>query len=207
MDPEKLLVKISLGKKLSEKELDDLRDALERIELKHLGKAGLMDQAYALVHLISKAGLKQFAYLIEPYLEAKDSLLVALVLETLCLQWKEREGYIERVIDFALGSGWDEDEDVRETALKILGEYLRETLPASGGRPAEKPRRVLELLLSTVQDSEVSDACRQSAYSALSRAAGKEWEELPSEYAALDFGPESKDLDQPMLHKLSETLG
>lgn len=202
VDPEKLLVKVSLGKKLSEKELSAVEEALSRIDLKQLSKAGVMDEAYALIHLVSKAKLQQLAFMLEPYLEAKDAPIVSLVLETLCLEWGTSEAYIERVIDFALGASWDEEEDVRQSAIKILGEYLHTKLQEK--QLGEKPKRVLELILSIFAQPEDDPFIRQRAYSALCRAGGKSEDELPSEFVMLDLSDDSSDVDWNMLEKLRD---
>ncbi len=211
MDPEKYLVKLSLGKKLTEAELGEAAEALERIDLATLNRAGLVDEAYALVHLISKAGGEQYAYLVARYLEAKDPLLVSLVLETLCLHWGLSAAHLERVMSFALGESWDYDEDVRQTALKILGEHLRRQAVDAPDKKAKhwfdsSTGHVMDLLFSILGDAGADQHTRRAAYSALCRAAGKEWEELPADYREIDFSDTSADLDRAMLEKLREAI-
>jgi hypothetical protein len=229
MDPEKLLVKVSLGKQLSDVELSEVVHALTQIDVERMAATGLVDEAYALLHLLGKAKAYQSIQLLEKYLEAKDALTVSLVLEILCLDWDRTEGYIERLIDFSLGVSWDEEDDVRQTALKILGEYLRRRLAAEEGRAQEegkkktkknrrqdeaihvvsgsdKTRRVLELLFGFISDIGLSQSTRQGAYFALCRAAGKEWDELPSECAMLSFEAGSSDLDQALLDNFQRLL-
>ena len=225
MDPEKLLVKVSLGKKLSASEFDDIVHALSEIDLNSMARTGLVDEAYALLHLLGRAKAYQHIQLMEKYLGAKDPLLVSMILEVLCLDWGRAEDYIERLIDFSLGVSWDEEEDVRQTALKILGEYLRPRLFAEpvqekkksgGGRRAalkpedaeagQKPKRVLELLLGILADVDLSHSLRQTAYLSLGRASGKEWQELPSECAILNLEKGTKDLDLEMLERLGQLL-
>ena len=216
MDPDKLLVKVSLGKKLTAAEMEDVIHALTKIDPQAMGRAGLVDEAYSLLHLLGRAKVFHCIQLLEKYLESKDPLTVALVLEILCFDWGRSEGYIERVIDFALGVSWDLEEDVRQTAIKILGEYLRgrfesansksnDTLPEDiqivpGG---DKTKHVLELLFGILSDQELGQATRQGAYFALCRAGGKEWTELPSECAVLNLERDSPDLDWAMLAKLA----
>jgi len=212
MDPEKLLVKVSLGKKLTSEELQRVIDAFEELSPQNFSRVGAIDDAYALAHLLSRAGNAQQAYLIERYLEAKDPLLVSLVLETLCLTWNLSAAYLERVMSFALGESWDYDEDVRHTAIKVLGEYLRGQLieGKSAGNPAnwfnQSAGQALELLLSIFGDENGERLTRQAAYRALSRASGKEWVELPAELAQLDFSENSKDIDDKMISDLKARL-
>ena len=216
MDPEKLLVKVGLGKPLTGAETDEILDTLKNLNVQSLSKAGIVDEVYALVHLVSKANVRQSAYLIERYLESKDPLLVSLVLETLCLEWELSAAYLERVMSFALGESWDYDEDVRQAALKILGEHLRKQLRATepdGKKPHtwfdETPKHALEILLGILEDDSLENLTRRAAYCALCRAAGKEYDELPAEYVQIDFSAESKDLDFEMIAKLrneAETL-
>jgi len=216
MDPEKLLVKVGLGKPLTAAESAEILDALKNLNVQSLSKAGIVDEVYALVHLVSKADLRQSAYLIERYLESKDPLLVSLVLETLCLEWELSAAYLERVMSFALGESWDYDEDVRQAALKILGEHLRKQLRATesdGKKPLtwfdETPKHALEILFSILEDSSLEALTRRAAYCALCRASGKSYDELPAEYTQIDFGEESSDLDRDMLRRLkseAETL-
>lgn len=212
MDPEKLLVKVSLGKKLTEEELQNVIDAFEELSPQNFSRVGAVDDAYALAHLLSRAGNAQQAYLIERYLEAKDPLLVSLVLETLCLNWNLSAAYLERVMSFALGESWDYDEDVRHAAVKILGEYLRGQFAegAQTGKSAnwfnQSGGQALELLFSILGDETLERLTRQAAYLALCRAAGKEWDQMPAEFAQLDFSEASTELDREMLNKLKEKL-
>ncbi|MFN8392391.1 MAG: hypothetical protein U0136_19010 [Bdellovibrionota bacterium] len=229
MDPEKLLVKVSLGKALTEAELSDVVHALTEIDISEMAKVGLVDEAYSLLHLLGRAKAYNCVQLLEKYLEAKDPLTASLVLETLCLDWGRSENYLERVIDFSLGVSWDEEDDVRQTALKVLGEYLRERLgagdspdPADGKKRSkklkaepikkgvhvvtvgDKTKRVLDLLLAMFADPELSQSTRQGAYLALCRAAGKDWQDLPSECAVIDLSEQSGDVDHPMLSMLRQ---
>lgn len=213
MDPEKLLVKVSLGKKLAPEELENILQAFDELWADKFSRLGAVDDAYNLVHLLSRAGDAQHAYLIERCLEAKDPLLVSLTLETLCLTWGLGAAYLERVMSFALGESWDYDEDVRHVAIKILGEYLREQF--SRDAKVEKAAnwynqivgQALELLFSILNEEKTERLTRQSAYRALARAAGKSWEELPSELAHLDFSGEKKNLDEKMLAALKGKIG
>ena len=200
MDPERLLLKLSTGKRLTAAEVRSVVEVLEGSS----EDSGL-DDSYSCLLIIGRAELKEHRRLVERHLETKDPLTVSLALEILCLQWRTTEDYLERALDFALGVSWDEDDDVRGMSLRILGEYLRdawnEVIPTSG---SDKQLKVLGLVLSVFDDDALDPLVRQAAYNSLCRAAGKPWEELPSECVLLDLAVGSKDVDWTMLERLRQ---
>lgn len=217
MDPEKLLLKIGTGKKLSEEECAHVVEQLQSVDTEDLGRKLSVDDVYSYLVVLGRAKLFQHRNLLERYLETRDPLTVALVLEMLCLDWKFVEQYIERVVNFALGVAWDNEDDVRLMALKILGEYLQQAAlsPGQDKKKLASTRSkecqtidlyVLELLFSVFDDEEISAWTRQAAYSSLCRAAGKAWDEIPGECVQIDFGDQSSDLDREMLASLRRLM-
>ncbi len=200
MDPERLLLKLSSGKRLTAAEVAGVVELLESAS----EESGL-DDSYSCLLIVGRAGLKEHRRLVERYLDTKDPLTVSLALEILCLQWHATEDYLERALDFALGVSWDTDDDVRGMSLRVLGEYLRESwdghIPESC---SDKQLKVLGLVLSVFEDEALDPLVRQSAYNSLCRAAGKEWEELPSECVLLNFESGSTDVDWPMIERLRQ---
>jgi hypothetical protein len=194
IDPEALLLRLNSGKKLREGELHAVTQLLQSVDAESLGRKLSVDDVYALVLVIGRAKATQCKGLLERFLDAKDPLTVGLVLEILCLQWHDTEEQLERVLNFSLGNSWDEEDDVRHIALKIIGEYLAEKLPAPTEPQRRRVKKVLELLLALFDDEELPAPTRQYAYFALLRAGGVPSSDLPSEFAILDLSPHSKQL-------------
>ena len=207
MDPEKLLLRISSGEPLTQSEKKEIVELLESFHNAGQTRGLSLDEAYSFLLVIGRSHVYEYRPLIEKFLDCRDPLTVALVLEILCLEWRETAQYLERILHFALGAVWDDEDDVRHTALKILGEYLfsvygdnkqHEKFSVSG----EKEKQVLELLLSIFSDNEAETWTRHVAYRALCRAYGKDWEQIPSECQQLDFRPESREIDWKMIEQI-----
>lgn len=205
MDPEKLLLAISDGKSLSDEEIAEVVELLDSEKQEELIRSPSVDDVYSCLLLLGKAKLVAYRHLLEKYLDCQEPLSVVLVLEILCLDWGTADEYLERVLHFALGVPWDYDEDVRQVALKIMGEFLAEGLPKpeEKGKKKASPRQlhVLELLFSIFEDESNDSLIRQSAYRALGRAYGKDWADLPSEYVLMDF-EKGSDVDEGILSYL-----
>lgn len=198
LDPERLLLKVNSGEALDAKILSEVAATIEDSLSDNPGRKASVDDVYSLLLVLGRADARAHLRTLERFLEQRDPYVVSLVLEILCLQWRTTAEYVERVIHFALGVSWDEDDDVRHTALKILGEYLHE----GAGKP-NVAAEVLALLLSTFSDSTLDRWTRQQAYFALCRAGGKDWSELPSECKILDLRDGSQDIDWPLIDSLS----
>lgn len=197
MDVDALLSKIGAGRKLKPAELAEVVELLSSGE-EEIKKHNLtLDDIYSLLVVLGKTGLLQYRPLLERYLDSEDALTVSYVLETLCLDWNLVDEYVERLGSFALGNSWDTEDDVRQIALKCLGEYLYAKTVT--GDKSVRPGRFLELILGIFDDDESEHRTRQSAYYALLRAFGKPWEEIPSEFARLDLSESSKELDRSVI--------
>ncbi|MCB0322044.1 MAG: hypothetical protein KDD69_00680 [Bdellovibrionales bacterium] len=201
-DPEKLLLRLSDGDGLSREEIDEIVELLRQLESEDIGRKLSVDDVYSYLVVLGRAEQKQYRHVIEKFLDVRDALTVALVLETLCLRWDCTDEYLERVVSFALGVAWDEDQDVQQAAIKILGEFLHTAIGVDATALGDRQREVLELLLNLLRDDSLEHWTRQSSYFALCRAAGKDWEELPNDCVLLDLTEGSTDLDHEVLERL-----
>lgn len=203
VDPERLLVKLNSHEPLEEGELESVAEALRLTLSQTQGRRLSLDDVYSYVLVIGRARAEQYRDLLEAQLEQKDTFTAALILEILCLEWGRTEEYLERVLHFALGVAWDDEQDVQNTALKILGEYLHAAMRKEKDRRLSlRTREVLMLLLSVFDDESVEHWSRQNAYVALLRASGAELEDLPSECAWLSLESDSEDIDWECLKGL-----
>ncbi len=211
MDPEKLLLQISNGKTLSPEEVEELIHLLEGAAVgDELRRDISLDDVYSYLVVLGRAKCTRARHVLERYLEMRDPLTVALVLEVLCLEWGFTEEFLERVVNFAVGVAWDYDEDVKQTALKILGEYLLTSLRSrkeNDGAMLPREQRVIDLLFTTFDDQAGKIWCRQAAYFALCRAGGLSWEELPGECTSLDFSSRKGEVRYDVLDRLRALAG
>ena len=215
LDPDRLLLKLSDGKPLTDDELGQIKQILQGFNPRDRHCPYSQDDIYSLVKVIGKAGLRELRQVITGLLDFDDPLTISLVLEIVCLAWDGTEEYLERLLNFALGTAWDEDFDVRHTAIKVLGEHMRGILaPALGSQPKGKKKvtpaphhlHVLHLLIHIFEDGADDIWSRQVSYYALLRAAGAEWEELPAEGVVLDLAPGSKDIDNEKVQLLKSLV-
>lgn len=210
-DTEHLLAKIHEGRSVNESELSHIARLLMSTKENATQKLSV-DDIYSLLSLLGATKSKKHRHLLEYYLDSDDCLTVSLVLETLCLKWEETGEYLERVIHFALGVSWDLEQDVQQTALKIVGEYLYDQRHAFADRLAAKQTtkrplvKLFELLLSVFHDQKNDRFVRQTAYFSLCRATGKPWEEIPSECAVLDLTANSTDIDQTIIKTVENLI-
>ena len=208
MDPEKILHNLSSDKWLPPEEQEEIINFLELVlqgsSLRNLS----VDDAYTSLLIVGKARLYEQRSLLEKFLNYQDGLTAALVLEILCLEWGYVENYLERVIQFAVGVSWDVDGDVQQVAMKILGEYVSGNIvspdnTAKGGDAGQR-KRVLEFLIGIFSDLAIGDWVRQGSYHALLRAAGKDWEEVPSDCKKLSLEEGSAEIDWELIALLKE---
>ena len=193
MDPDKLLLALSDNQLISADETAEVVEILNSATNTSSNEVSI-DEIYSFIVVASRAKLTEATSALEKLLELQDPLTVSLILETLCSEWQLVNDYLEIVCNFALGVPWDYDEDVRHTALKILGEYVRgKTSGKTNCAPlGVQAAQVLELLFSVFDEVGVETWTRRAAYCALLRAAGLEWEELPSESVAITFNEDSE---------------
>jgi hypothetical protein len=128
------------------------------------------EERYELLLILGRAAATEYESDVAAYLtDNSDPMLTRLAVQVLCNYWGLADKYIGVVAQFCKGSDWDSDEDVRLVAISATGEYLR----------GKQDPAYLSLLLDTY-DSDADDICRNAAYSAIARAMGREWSEIPS---------------------------
>ncbi len=208
IDPERLILEISDGKMISEEEKGVIVSILESCLQEKLIRGFSIDDIYSYILVIGRAKFYDLGHVLERFLASEDALTVALVLEILCIDWARTDDYLERVLSFALGTPWDVDEDVRQTAIKILGNYLHAKMAPKKRKTAPKhTKHVLSLLYSIFQDEEAEHWTRQTAYFALCRASGKSLADLPPpECFLMEFGPDSCDIDREVINQIEGFL-
>ena len=197
VDPEALLLKLNTEGKIPDEAFLKVVSVLEQINVDEADRGLPLDDLYALLLIIGKVREFKYQYIFNKYLELKDPFIVSMILETVCLNWKLTEEYLEYIISFAVGAAWDSEDDVCVTAVKILGEYLysERNKPRRAGSSNDWNKKVTELLLNILSDTDREHWVRQGAYYSLLRASGKDWSELPGECAVLDLRPGSSDVD------------
>lgn len=110
------------------------------------------------------------ASVVAPFLErADDPMLARLALQVLVHRFGLGLRFGDRVIEFADGVEWDDEDDVRLVALTCAGELARE-----GTRAPE----MLRVLLRSI-DADEDPMVRDSAYSGILRGLGRTWDETP----------------------------
>ncbi len=159
MDPDKLLLKISLGKHLSNSELEEIVNFLNGVDVEAFCKSTFIDDVYSYILVLSKTDNKKFHYVLEKFLHVNDPLTVALTIETLCIKWNLFPDYMERIFDFSLGVAWDSDNDLRNTAIRALCHYLSNSLKDNA--LDKHGKRVVELLESIYAEDELEMGIRE----------------------------------------------
>jgi len=126
--------------------------------------------AYTMLHIVGRAFATRHRDLVESYLEAEwDPMLARLALQIVCNFWGETSRYLGRVFSALQGLSWDREDDVKQIAISIAGEYLRK----------HKNRELLKTVFGIFNDASEDMTIREAAYLALGRACGREWSELP----------------------------
>ena len=135
-----------------------------------------------LIFILARAGTAEYKPLIEKYLYyPKDPWVSRETLKALCSYWSLTPNYLNEIKQFIKGVTWDDCDDVRFAALSISGEFLR----------ASFDKDLLQLLIHVFEDLGSSEdlletdegdgreIVQSSAYRAISRAMGKEWDDIP----------------------------
>lgn len=149
---------------------------------------------YTLLHILGRSGDTAYRPLVESFLICKaDPMLSRLALQILCDYWGYSELYLERVREFVNGVSWDTEEDVRQIAIAIVGEYLR----------AHSEPALLRELLTIFENEGESQSMREAAYFALSRATGREWTQIPPASRPLDL---ATGTDESVLKEVNRRL-
>ena len=175
-------------------ERDELTEDEIAIVAKELEENKLGEHSSTLLIILGKSWDSSHQGLVEQFLTIKeDPILAEEALSVLCNDWGLTSQYVEQVLQFMQGVSWDTFEDCRLRATSIAGEYLRHSTEP----------RILRGLLEIFEDEKEEHLLRESAYSALARAMGKEYTEIPSAARTFDL---KKDTDQDVLRKAQERL-
>ena len=171
MDAERLLYRLNCGKSLRPTELKAL---VERLETDLDNDDVSLDDHYIMLLVLRRAKAVEHRSLLERYLLIRDPMVGCLVLETLCRDWGFVKDYLERVINLALGVPWDGDDDMRLCAIELLGDFLESKNTEQTSDYASASKKVLQLLLRTIEAGTETKQIREAALSALLRAAGND---------------------------------
>jgi hypothetical protein len=138
------------------------------------------DNRYTLIHILGRAEAIKYRNLIEPFLHYPDDPLVSeIALKSLCTYWGLSEQYVDELKMFIKGVEWDDFDDVRMAAISISGEYLRS---ASNAELLHTLIDVFENLETStlLKSAENPELIRSCAYSAIARAMGREYDQIPN---------------------------
>lgn len=129
----------------------------------------------------------QYRSLVEKFLDyPKEPMLSRLALKTVCNYWGLTKNYLGTVKSFVKGVSWDDSEDIRLVAISTSGEYLRETID----------KELLQQILEVYENLHESPLVRSSAFEALLRTIGMDWNEIPS---VGDLFEHLEDYESPLL--------
>jgi hypothetical protein len=149
-------------KTLTRDEYDQVFEALLRAET--------VNEKYTLLHVLGHSGDERYRATIEGFLACEDASLARLALQILCDFWGDVPRYIHAVDKFIDGSPFDVDGELRQAAVSIAGEYLRHN---------EDPA-IARKIASLYDDAREDVVVRGGAYTAMLRAIGWDWGQIPS---------------------------
>jgi hypothetical protein len=172
-----------------------MSDAEKHSLLLVLGHAGLVDARAGHAEQLSKRNLvNSYRGIVERFLTYKrDPLVARLALQVLCDYWGYHNGYLEDMLRFIRRVPWDDDGYVRDAAISIAGEYLRFHFEP----------RLLREVVRIVEDADEEKLTRRVAYTALARAMGRDWNQIPSAARAFDL---ASTMDPTVLGKAKDRL-
>jgi hypothetical protein len=125
---------------------------------------------YTLLHILGRSGDLHFEDLVRGFLSCpSDPLLSRLVLQVLCSFWGRTVDYLDYVKAYLSGVEWDIDEEVRQIAISITGEYL----------VGHDDQDLLGKLLEIAGSAAERPLIREDAIRALARGLGYAWTEIP----------------------------
>jgi DNA-binding transcriptional regulator YhcF (GntR family) len=153
--------------KWSELTQEEIAEVVKRIENFKENENDL----YTLIHILGRSGAWQYRKLVEKFLYyPEESMISRIALKTLCDYWGYAKDYLDVLESFIKGVEWDEYEQIRLSAIRIAGMYIRETNDTS----------LLRLLLEIFENEKEDEVIRSCAYEAIARAVGRDWNDLPS---------------------------
>ena len=161
MNADEMLERATNGK-LSAREQNDVAEALRSGDLS-------LDR-YTLLLALGRSMAKRHRSVVESFLAAESApMLARLARPILCKFGSETAGYLPWIERSLAGLDWDCDDDVRQMAISIAGEYLLD---------ARQPV-LLQRLLLVVDDPSEDESMRKDAYLSVARAMGTRWDDLP----------------------------
>lgn len=174
----KELITSPIGEEFSDSEIAHLVKVIQD------SRPGSPDNLSVLISLLGTATIatEEYRKLVEKYLYyPSDPWVSAMSLKVLCNAWGLTADYLSEVKQFIIGVKWDVSDETRLIAISIAGSYLRKAFD----------KELLQLLLLIYEDIGQTEAIHETtddarsflqgcAYEALARAAGKDWDEIPS---------------------------
>jgi hypothetical protein len=156
------LLDTATGGQLSEPELGQAIAALK--------DPSFAGDRYTLIYIIGRALATSQEELVAIYLNCpEDPMLARIALQTLCSFWGKTPRYLAYVRRFMCGVDWDTEDDVRQIAISIAGEYVRKTWDDG----------LFQELLDIATNEDSFPWIRQFAIQALARTMGDEWPDIP----------------------------
>lgn len=177
--------------KLSRQEIDEVAAELQ--------KENPSVDSYTLLHILGRSGATSYSWLIEKFLNQEDDpFLARLALQSLCTYWGMTISYLDVVARFVDGVSWDSSSDCQRAALSIAGEYLRNNTD----------KNLLQKLLEILEDEDEDRLVREVAFSAIARAMGKAYRDIPSAARTVDLRSKTVvDLIEQAKERLSNEEG
>lgn len=162
MDSQQLL-KAATARDLTPAEIDSVVRALR-------AGPGQLQETYRLILILGRANAVEHASLVYSYAsECADPMLARVALQVLCSFWQMTGAHLPLVKRFLARDPCDPEEDVRQMAISVAGEYLRQ----------HEDSELLRALIHIVESEDEDEVRRADAYLSLARAMGREWEDLP----------------------------
>ena len=132
--------------------------------------AGQLTDEYLALLIIGRAGHPGYRKSIDVFLlRDDDPQLVALALQILVGAWELLDDYRSVLLAALKGFKWDSEGYVRLQAISTAGECLRR----------QRDAEILQMVLDIYSDQTERNLIRGTAYSALGRSRGMNWNELP----------------------------
>lgn len=201
---EEILARIHAGKKLRKEELTIVASILQEIELQEVGRKLGADDTYQLLSALLREPSWKDEKLFERFFDIQDPTTASLVMKKLCSTREGRINYLERLLNLALGSDWDEEGDLQQDAIEFLGEFALEAVRSE--TKDSRRKKVLRFLIDHFDDEHSSRELKQWSYVAILRAGGISHEELPSRYALYDFKEGTKNVNWKVLEEIRAEL-
>lgn len=183
-EPSEILAGLSSGETIEDEETKELTARLSALLTSQNPDHWDFDEIYEVCIVLGRLRAPLATPLFEKLLDAQEAMTVSLVLSILCQDWNQGEYYLERVLTFAVGSVWDEEQDVQEKAIEILGELLARRFfeQKKVVKPTAMTIRVMDLLWQLFRSSEETPVVRQAAHVAILKTMAakqhEEWEKV-----------------------------